>query len=472
MKLTLALLLFFCVNAYSQGFLIGAERYDRIPLQSQYNDGSKSESKALEGVNKYSLKAYCPKAQDQGELATCVGWSVGYAALSIQHAINNDWRGQTDLITKYAFSSYFLFNQIKMGESGCGSGAFVDSAMNLLQTKGNLTALEYDQNIGDCSRLPTEEELEKASDNTIIDYLMLFKKETPARIKIDKIKLSLLENKPAILGLMTPRSFVSPKMRGAAMWQPKKSERGFFGHALVVVGFDDAKNAFEVMNSWGEEWGENGFAWIDYEDFSEYAYYAFQMSIDATKKQNKTYTGTFSLRRFIALDQNEQPIFENIKLKLNRKKHYQINRKESSIRRGRVFQLLVSQVTGGMYLYAFGIEPDGVIKHYFPLQGEHPKITVPEVELFLPERDSGLQFNKKGKEYIVLFYSTRPIPNFKERLSNLPQFKDEPLEQLYSLFVTEMVSLKNIHFNKSKMQFEYLATQAYITPLILEMSVK
>lgn len=472
MKLTFAFLFLFYIHTHAQGFLIDEERYDQIPIQSQYNDGSKSESKALEGINKYSLKAYCPKVQNQGNLATCVGWSVGYAALSIQQAINNDWRGQTDLITKYAFSSYFIFNQIKMGESGCGSGAFVDSAMNLLQNKGNLTALEFPQETNDCSRLPTAEELEKASKNTILDYSMLFKKETPHRIKIAKTKLSLMENKPIVLGLMTPRSFVSPKMKGAVIWKPRENERGFFGHTLVVIGFDDVKNAFEVMNSWGEEWGEDGFAWIEYDDFAEYAYYGFQMNIDQAKKREKTYTGTFSLRRFLALDQNEQAIFEDIKLKRKRNRYYQIARKESDIKQGSVFQLLVSQVTSGMYLYAFGIESEGKIKHYFPLVGEHPKITVPEIELFVPALDSGLQFNKKGKEYIILLYSTHPITNFKEKIASILPLSDEPLEQLYQLFDIEMVSLKNINFTKSKMQFDYSTKKGGIAPLILELNVR
>ncbi|MEL6945121.1 MAG: C1 family peptidase, partial [Bacteroidota bacterium] len=351
--------------------------------------------------------------------------------------------------------------------------ALQNQQMHILQNKGNLTALEFDQGFESCTRLPSVEELEKARENRIVDYAMLFKKEAPTRVKINKVKLSLLENKPVVLGLMTPRSFVSPKMRGAALWQPREGERGFFGHALVVIGFDDAKNAFEVMNSWGEEWGDKGFAWIEYEDFAAYAYYAFQMTIDESKKRKKTYTGTFSLRRFIALDQNEAPIFEDIKLKRNRKRHYQINRKEESIASGRVFQLLVAQVTGGMYLYAFGIEPDGKIKSYFPLQGEHPKITVPEVKLYIPESDGGLQFNKKGKEFIVLLYATQPIPNLKDRISNLSMLEGEqPLDKIYELFKNEMVALKETNFSKHKMQFDHSAEQGYITPLVLEINVK
>lgn len=35
-------------------------------------------------------------------------------------------------------------------------------------------------------------------------------------------------------------------------------------HAMVIVGWDDSRNAWLVKNSWGESWGENGYVWIEY----------------------------------------------------------------------------------------------------------------------------------------------------------------------------------------------------------------
>lgn len=35
-------------------------------------------------------------------------------------------------------------------------------------------------------------------------------------------------------------------------------------HAVVIVGWDDAKGAWRVRNSWGTGWGENGSAWVKY----------------------------------------------------------------------------------------------------------------------------------------------------------------------------------------------------------------
>jgi C1A family cysteine protease len=49
------------------------------------------------------------------------------------------------------------------------------------------------------------------------------------------------------------------------------------GHAVVVVGYDDAKKiqntgggpkttgAFRIRNSWGKSWGDAGYGWLPYE---------------------------------------------------------------------------------------------------------------------------------------------------------------------------------------------------------------
>ncbi|MEM9849009.1 MAG: hypothetical protein AAF847_14070, partial [Bacteroidota bacterium] len=186
--LILALMNSYAISA--QGLLIDDARYNQLKVQSQYNDGSKSEFKALDGVRKHSLKAYCPAVQDQGELASCVGWSAGYAALSIQYAIHNDWRGQTDLITNNAFSAHYIFNQIKTGD--CHSGAYMDAALMLLRRQGNLTSKEFDTNTADCSRLPTPTETQRAVPNAIVDFMALFREEASDATKINKVKLSLL----------------------------------------------------------------------------------------------------------------------------------------------------------------------------------------------------------------------------------------------------------------------------------------
>ena len=36
-------------------------------------------------------------------------------------------------------------------------------------------------------------------------------------------------------------------------------------HAVVLTGYDDEKEAFELRNSWGTVWGCEGYAWMSYD---------------------------------------------------------------------------------------------------------------------------------------------------------------------------------------------------------------
>ena len=43
------------------------------------------------------------------------------------------------------------------------------------------------------------------------------------------------------------------------------------GHAMLVVGYDDASQSWLVRNSWGESYGEAGYVWIDYQVMDAYS---------------------------------------------------------------------------------------------------------------------------------------------------------------------------------------------------------
>jgi C1A family cysteine protease len=40
------------------------------------------------------------------------------------------------------------------------------------------------------------------------------------------------------------------------------------GHAMLVLGYDDAKRCLKVLNSWSDSWGEDGFGYLGYEYLS------------------------------------------------------------------------------------------------------------------------------------------------------------------------------------------------------------
>jgi len=41
-------------------------------------------------------------------------------------------------------------------------------------------------------------------------------------------------------------------------------QHGFPSHVVVLIGWDDQQQAWLIKNSWGEAWGEKGYAWVAY----------------------------------------------------------------------------------------------------------------------------------------------------------------------------------------------------------------
>jgi hypothetical protein len=56
------------------------------------------------------------------------------------------------------------------------------------------------------------------------------------------------------------------QFKGAGVWkQPSAALSGSkINHAVVITGWDDDRKAWRIRNSWGESFGDQGYAWIDY----------------------------------------------------------------------------------------------------------------------------------------------------------------------------------------------------------------
>jgi len=52
------------------------------------------------------------------------------------------------------------------------------------------------------------------------------------------------------------------------LWKPNYYDKTIGGHAVCIVGYDDYKfgGSFEIMNSWGSDYGDDGYMWIKYDD--------------------------------------------------------------------------------------------------------------------------------------------------------------------------------------------------------------
>lgn len=459
----------------AQGLILDEEVYGQMPMQSEYGDGSKSESAAVEKVRKVSLKPYCPKVQNQGAISSCVGWAAGYAAFSIQQGILNEWRGLQEVNTENAFSAMFLYNQVKIYD--CDYGARISDALEYLRDQGNVFHKDFDQNIENCYRKPDSLLIEKAKNYKIQRFEALFRSNASVEVKKNKTKLSLIQNKPVIAGFELLKGFQQLRPIDE-FWYPEIGNQDVFGgHAMVVVGFDDEKQAFELMNSWGEGWGRRGFIWIKYEDYARFCKHAYQMTIEEDLVRNQIYTAEATLRRPI-MRTPQGDVFENEQVVLQ-KGVYQL--RSGVLGAKNKFQLLLQNVNNSQYAYVFSIDSQNKVKIHWPRDeniddkfeglNESARITVPEVKLVLPSPQDALRFNH-GKEHLLILYSAGPIKNINEKISELIKAKGSMRARLERVFEKDLVPVDQIRYDKSQMAFRNEISSGHIVPVILEVEVQ
>jgi len=94
-----------------------------------------------------------------------------------------------------------------------------------------------------------------------------------ARLKRDLTVLRgcLAEGYPFSLGIsLFERSFVknAEVKRTGIVPMPGQGDREHGGHAVLVVGYDEARRVFIVRNSWGGRWGDGGHFYLPYDFFT------------------------------------------------------------------------------------------------------------------------------------------------------------------------------------------------------------
>ncbi|RLF92273.1 hypothetical protein DRN52_08335 [Thermococci archaeon] len=87
-------------------------------------------------------------------------------------------------------------------------------------------------------------------------------------VAINTLDLKALKNAiyvaPVLAGMIVFNDFFS--YSGGVYEHPPSEGESIAGfHAIVLVGYDDDKKALELRNSWGADWGEEGYAWMSYD---------------------------------------------------------------------------------------------------------------------------------------------------------------------------------------------------------------
>jgi len=308
-----------------------------------------------------SLLRFAPDRRNQGQQGSCVAWSSVYAARTIVEAAST---GQNANNT--AYSPAFVYNQI--GLEGC-QGAYIQNAMEFMTNKGVVAYNDFPYTDQDCSKLPNNTLMNEATQNRMHGFTRLTDGEGTQGINIRAIKEHLAKDAPVVIGMMVGGSFMQ-EMMGKELWTPTEQDRsqmGFGGHAMCVIGYDDRRvakyasgesytGAFQIMNSWGTDWGNNGVAWVGYADFKEFVREAY--GIDPMPKRGAAVN--VALECAIGLVKNADKQYIPLRLKAGN-----VFETVNTVAAGTKFKMEIKNSVE-CYTYIFGQETDGSSYTLFP----------------------------------------------------------------------------------------------------------
>lgn len=297
------------VQGYAQGYV--QDNYDQI---SQYNSYSKQGFGFADEIPiRKSLEKYVPAIGNQRATGSCVAWATTYYNLSI---IYNRMFNITSFRDKYShsFDPWFTFSQVNRlynKSTDCSNGLTFQQAFDFLENFGpkKLFLPPYDMscdasisysNFDVVERYTkpyrvSKTEVEKAYNFDSYNYPLTDRQINLIKTEIGKYSF------PVVVGF---RNFGNTldEVSSSGYWYPKYTP-GSGGHAMTVVGYDDTFNggSFKLVNSWGYNWGNNGYAWIRYSDFKKFCDIAIftwltpniQSEMDQIKDMN-SYTRTYA----------------------------------------------------------------------------------------------------------------------------------------------------------------------------------
>lgn len=93
------------------------------------------------------------------------------------------------------------------------------------------------------------------------------------RIKNISDAVDALNNRiPVVFGVTVFRGFDYLDQDNTIVPLPTEGEQDSGGHAMCMVGYDQAQQRLLAKNSFGTKWGDRGYCWFTYDYIDQYGY--------------------------------------------------------------------------------------------------------------------------------------------------------------------------------------------------------
>ncbi len=379
------------VSQFSRGGVLDPNEFKKASVYEGLADDN-TKNPLPEAV---SLRRFAPNRQNQGKQGSCVAWSSVYAARSIIESASTAADANS-----VAFSPAFVYNQI--GLDGC-QGSYILKAMEFMTNKGSVPFNDFPYDENDCSRQATNALMNSATQNRMHGFNRLTEDDGVSNISFRAIKEHLAKDAPVVIGMMVGGSFMQD-MLGQKVWHPTDedfNQVGFGGHAMCVIGYDDRLEggAFEIMNSWGPEWGQNGIGYVRYGDFKKFVREAY--GVDAMPKRGEALNIDFECS--IGLVNNDTKQY--IPLKASNGNTFVTS---TPVRKGTKFKMEIKNAVE-CYIYLFTPSVAGSSFVLFPYKPIHsPYCGITGTRLF-PRKESIRADSLGNKDFMGVVVSKQAL---------------------------------------------------------------
>lgn len=211
-----------------------------------------------EGIN------YIPPIQNQGSCGSC----VAFATIGLTETQLNIDTGLAFLGTQLSPQSIF-----SCGGGRCNGGWSISKAASYMTYYGAPDESCFPYSSGSTG-------LDRSCRSSCADRKDRSIKANTYRVVTKGVR-SLVKIKEALQKgpLLTSMSIYEDFMAYGGGVYRHRTGYNVGGHAVVIVGYDDHKNAFIIRNSWGKDWGEGGYVYISYDDVSGIGRETYQLDM-------------------------------------------------------------------------------------------------------------------------------------------------------------------------------------------------
>jgi C1A family cysteine protease len=202
-------------------------------------------------------KEFCSPIVDQGELGSCTGQAM--AGFSERMLLKMFGR-HTDLsaLFNYCTGRYEMEGRFQSGDIGCTIRDVMKAAVKYGICPESDWKIDYDP-----SEIPVIAGLAAQTFKPKAYYRL----DPPgvAKMNVEHNCLSLLAKGYSIIAGFSVYSSIG---NGPDVPYPTENDNLWGGHAIHIVGYDkkriigDCHGAYQFPNTWGIDWGENGFGWL------------------------------------------------------------------------------------------------------------------------------------------------------------------------------------------------------------------